>query len=54
MLKISTHGPKWFTNRQPKTVFFALQAIFRGEYFGLILPEGDAKKFEGMIRVAQS
>ena len=38
-------------HRRPKTSFFALRTLMKREYFGLILPEADTGKFNGLIRV---
>lgn len=41
-------------NRQPKTAFHALRLLQQqkpGEYFGLILPEHDAERMDGLLRM---
>ncbi|CAD7951099.1 unnamed protein product [Amoebophrya sp. A120] len=53
------HRPRGLNNkgvltmhRKPKTSFFALRTIFKGEFTGLILPEADTGKFTDLIKVA--
>eukprot|EP00392_Amoebophrya_sp_AT5.2_P000242 g242.t1 len=54
----SLHRPRGLNNkgvlsmgRRPKTAFFAMRAILKEEFAGLILPEADTGKFENLIKM---